>query len=142
VHVGEATGTRAGGLTTRKEADMASDKGTSELFGEGLPGTGGDFVDPNDVEGHVRHPEPDGAKNAPGPTVSTPDDSDTEGHVRLTESGGPEEGHGWGEGSPGRSSVRFIVEDDVEGHLYRSGPTTQGGEFARRGPSDNPHGDR
>ncbi len=57
-------------------------------------------------------------------------------------SGGPEEGHGWGEGSPGRSSVRFIDEDDVEGHLYRSGPTTQGGEFAKRGPSDNPHGDR
>ena len=121
---------------------MASDQGKSELIGGGLPGTGGDFVDPNDVEGHVRRPMPDGAKNAPGPTDSTPDGSDTEGHVRLTESGGPEEGHGWGEGSPGRSSVRFIDEDDVEGHLYRSGPTTQGGEFAKRGPSDKPHGDR
>ncbi len=49
---------------------MASDQGKSELIGEGLPGTGGDFVDQNDVEGH--------------------------------KSGGPEEGHGWGEGSPGR----------------------------------------
>lgn len=125
---------------------MASDKGTSELFGEGLPGTGGDFVDPKDVEGHVRPPKPEslgaprpeslGAPVAPGPTDSQGED-DVEGHT----SGGPEEGHGWGEGSPGRSSVRFIDEDDVEGHLYRSGPTTQGGEFAKRGPSENPHGD-
>ena len=122
---------------------MASDKGTSELFGDGLPGTGGDFVDPNDVEGHKSAtPEFEGAKHVPGPTDGTPDDSDTEGHVRLTEPGGPEEGHGWGEGSPGRSSVRFIDEDDVEGHLYRGGPTTAGGEFAKRGPGDNPHGDR
>ena len=93
---------------------MASDQGKSKLFGEGLPGTGGDFVDPNDVEGHVR----------------------------VTESGGPDEGHGWGEDAPGRPGVRFIDEDDVEGHLYRSGPTTQGGEFAKRSPSDNPHGER
>ena len=56
---------------------MASDQGKSELIGGGLPGTGGDFVDPNDVEGHVRRPVPDGAKNAPGPTDSTPDGSDT-----------------------------------------------------------------
>ena len=89
---------------------MASDQGKSQLFGEGLPGTGGDFVDPNDVEGH--------------------------------QSGGPDQGHGWGEDAPGRASVRFIDEDDVEGHLHRSGPTTQGGEVARRVPSDNPHGER
>ena len=122
---------------------MASDKGKSELFGEGLPGTGGDFVDPNDVEGHVRltESEPLGGIDAPGPTDSQ-SDADVEGHVRLTESGGPDEGHGWGEDAPGRSSVRFIDEDDVEGHLYRSGPTTQGGEFAKRVPSDNPHGER
>ena len=62
--------------------------------------------------------------------------------MRLTASGGPDEGHGWGEDAPGRSSVRFIDEDDVEGHLYRGGPTTQGGEFAKRGPGDNPHGER
>ena len=119
---------------------MASDKGTSELFGEGLPGTGGDFVDPNDVEGHKSGgPEPEllGAPNAPGPTDSRGED-DVEGH----ESGGPEQGHGWGEGSPGRSSIRFIDEDDVEGHIYRGGPSTQGGEFAKRVPSDNPHGER
>jgi len=89
---------------------MASDQGKSELIGEGLPGTGGDFVDQNDVEGH--------------------------------KSGGPEEGHGWGEGSPGRVVSRISDEDDVEGHLYRGRPTTQGGEFAKRGPSDNPHGER
>ena len=134
---------------------MASDQGKSELFGEGLPGTGGDFVDPNDVEGHVRLTESDplGAKAAPDPTDTEPGESDVEGHT----SGGPEEGHGWGEDAPGRTSVRFtdegqdapgrtsvrfIDEDDVEGHLYRSGPTTQGGEFAKRGPSDNPHGER
>jgi hypothetical protein len=126
---------------------MASDKGTSELFGEGLPGTGGDFVDPKDVEGHggpepeslgAPRPESLGAPNAPGPTDGRPDDDDVAGHA----AGGPEEGHGWGEGSPGRSSVRFIDEDDVEGHLYRGGPTTQGGEFAKRGPGDNPHGER
>jgi hypothetical protein len=119
---------------------MASDKGTSELFGEGLPGTGGDFVDPNDVEGHKSGaPEPEslGAPNAPGPTDSQGED-DVEGH----ESGGPEQGHGWGEGSPGRSGIRFIDEDDVECHIYRGGPTTQGGEFAKRVPSDNPHGER
>jgi hypothetical protein len=126
---------------------MASDQGKSELIGGGLPGTGGDFVDPNDVEGHGNPPKPEslgapkpeslGAPNAPGPTDGQGED-DVEGH----KSGGPEEGHGGGEGSPGRSSVRFIDEDDVEGHLYRSGPTTQGGEFAKRGPSDNPHGDR
>jgi len=117
---------------------MASDQGKSQLFGEGLPGTGGDFVDPNDVEGHVRltDSEPLGVTDAPGPTDSSADD--VEGH----QSGGPDQGHGWGEDAPGRASVRFIDEDDVEGHLHRSGPTTQGGEVARRVPSDNPHGER
>ena len=46
---------------------MASDQGKSELFGEGLPGTGGDFVDPNDVEGQSVQSKPEGAKNAPRP---------------------------------------------------------------------------
>jgi hypothetical protein len=31
-------------------------------------------------------------------------------------------------------------EDDTEGHLYGSGPSTQGEVFPH--PSDNPHGDR
>jgi hypothetical protein len=32
-------------------------------------------------------------------------------------------------------------ERDTEGHLYTGGPRTQG-EFTRRGPGENPHGDR
>ena len=86
---------------TRKEAEMASDQGKSKLFGEGLPGTGGDFVDPKDVEGHVRlteseplgapKPESLGAPNAPGPTDGRSDDDDVVGHT----SGGPDQGHGW-----------------------------------------------
>ena len=86
---------------------MASDKGTSKLFGEGLPGTGGDFVDPNDVEGHL------------GPTDSEP--------LGATDAPAPTDGR---------------AEDDVEGHQHRSGPTTQGGEFAKRVPTNNPHGER
>ena len=31
--------------------------------------------------------------------------------------------------------------DDAETGLYSPGPTTQG-EFVKRGPGDNPHGDR
>ncbi len=92
---------------------MAGDESKSKLFGEGLPGTGGDFVDPKDVEGHRSDPTQDGP---PG--------------VRI-----------FGENQPGRTDVKFIDEDDVEGHLYRSGPTTQGGEFAKRLPTDNPHGE-
>jgi hypothetical protein len=32
-------------------------------------------------------------------------------------------------------------EQDTEGHLYTGGPKTQG-EFTRRGPGENPHGER
>lgn len=31
--------------------------------------------------------------------------------------------------------------DDTEGHLFTGGPTTQG-EFAKRAPNQNPHGER
>ena len=96
---------------------MASDQDKSKLFGEGLPGTGGDFIDPNDTEGHVRHNEqPDG--------------------------GGPVELGTRGEDGLGRLRARFTdADEDTEGHLYRTGPTTTG-EFAKRVPSDNPHGER
>ncbi len=67
-----------------------NDQGKEGIFGQRLPGTGGDVVLRND-EGQ-----------------------DADGH---------------------RSG------DDVEGHLYTGGPKTQG-EFTRRGPGENPHGER
>ena len=61
---------------------MADEQGTSKLFGDGLPGTGGDFIDPND----------------------------TEGHVKLTddESAGPIKSRSWGE-DDGRSPIGLFV---------------------------------
>ena len=90
-----------------------SDPGES-VVGRGLPGTGGDITPTDldhDVEGH-RYKSDDFNPDAPKP----------------------------GEG------VKAIPEDaedgkDVEGHLFRMGPTTEG-EFSRRGPNENPHGDR
>jgi hypothetical protein len=85
---------------------MANEQGKSRLFGEGLPGTGGDFIDPNDTEGHGTPAEPQTVRTADQPR---PTDSQ--------------------------------LDDDTEGHLYRSGPSTSG-EFAKRVPSDDPHGER
>ena len=88
------------------------DQGKSELFGEGLPGTGGDFIDPGDVEGHRK------------------------AYALPTGEGGTEEGRA-------RDYMRRAVDDsqdDVEGHLYTGGPSTQG-EFVKRAPGANPHGD-
>ena len=123
---------------------MADEQGKSKLFGEGLPGTGGDFIDPNDTEGHVRYAEPTPTGlDEPGPTDSRPDDSDTEGHVRFTDDGpgGPTNVRGWGEDGDGRSRAKFIDDQDVEGHSYRTGPTTSG-DFEKRPPIRNPHGER
>jgi hypothetical protein len=85
---------------------MGEDKG-EKLIGQ-LPGTGGDFIDPKDVEGHRR-------------TIAVPYDQDT------TDTPTP--------------PTYPDVEGDVEGHLYRGGPSTQG-EIIRRGPGENPHGER
>jgi hypothetical protein len=86
------------------------DQGKSELFGEGLPGTGGDFIDPGDVEGHRRILMNDSGEVGPAPARVTAQPPVTDG-------------------------------DDTEGHLYTGGPSTQG-EFAKRAPGDNPHGER
>jgi hypothetical protein len=82
----------------------AEHEGKAEVFGQGLPGTGGDVARRGD-DGSGMRPDGDG---------------------------------------------------DVEGHLYRGGPTTQGeirqrdpGEsmkrdadgFMKRGPDHNPHGE-
>lgn len=77
------------------------------IFGQNLPGTGGDVVMRNDA------------------------DQDVEGHRVSNWSGGTEDG----------SEPPADGGTDVEGHLYSSGPTTQG-EFTRRGPGRNPHGER
>lgn len=91
-----------------------SDPGES-VVGRGLPGTGGDIspTDPDlDVEGHRYKSGTDFNPDAPKP----------------------------GEGV---RAPNLDAEDgkDVEGHLFRMGPTTEG-EFSRRGPNENPHGDR
>ncbi|MEO5965987.1 MAG: hypothetical protein ABIR11_11020, partial [Candidatus Limnocylindrales bacterium] len=45
-------------------------------------------------------------------------------------------------GGGGRTSIPGVDDaEDTEGHLYTGGPTTQG-EFAKRAPGDNPHGER
>jgi len=68
---------------------LSNDPGEEGIFGQGLPGTGGDVLRREDA---------------------------------------------------GASPI-LRREDDVEGHLYTGGPTTQG-EFTRRGPGQNPHGER
>lgn len=83
-----------------------------------LPGTGGDFK-----------PRADGG------------DEDVEGHRQKLDDSG-EGARDRVDGSEGaRTRADGTDEDDVEGHLYRMGPTTEG-EFARRGPGENPNGDR
>lgn len=94
-----------------------------EFTGQRLPGTGGDVIRrDDDVEGHraIRGEEE---------AIRRDDD----GAIRRDDDG----------------AIRR--DDDVEGHrlirelgqeeLYRGGPTTQG-EVIRRGPGDNPHGER
>ena len=124
---------------------MADDKGTSQLFGESLPGTGGDFIDTNDVEGHMgnKHitpmpPSADGPEGnrGPGGHIPTLDGSDTEGHRKGP--GGNIPNADGGDGSPDDFSNKRLfrdfdggTDDDVEGH-----------GFAKRAPGENPHGDR
>ena len=95
-----------------------SDDTGDKFAGTMLPGTGGDFVDETDVEGHRKAPlmatEPDGARQRSIPDV---EGDDVEGH---------------------RKAPLMAIEPD---ELYRGGPTTQG-EVIMRGPGDNPHGDR
>ncbi len=88
-----------------------NDDGKSGILGQGLPGTGGDFA-PTDTD-------------------------DVEGHRQQ---------HGDDAQPDGVNTRRPVPsvdgdEQDTEGHLFHTGPTTQG-EFSRRGPGENPHGDR
>lgn len=100
---------------------------SDDFTGQRLPGTGGDFLDTSDVEGHIRR-DAEGVLRRDGEGIRRDaegirrdGDLDVEGHIRrdggdtLRREGGPDE-------------------------LYRGGPTTQG-EVLRRGPGDNPHAD-
>jgi hypothetical protein len=92
---------------------MGAKQDGEKLLGQ-LPGTGGDFVDTNDTEGHrAKMDPPEVAKRNPEDVAKRDPENDVEGH-RLP---------------------------DGEEDLYRGGPTTQG-EIVMRGPGDNPHGDR
>jgi hypothetical protein len=125
----------------RGRLDMGTnDQGKSNVFGEGLPGTGGDFIDTNDTEGHKANTkyEPPRADGGPDDFLRTKpipnlDGSDVEGHG--TE-GGPDD-------FLRTKPIPNIdgTDEDVEGHLYTGGPSTQG-EFSKRAPSDSPHGER
>ena len=123
---------------------MADDKGTSQLFGESLPGTGGDYIDTNDVEGHMTNkhitpmpPSADGGDGSPegnrgpGGHIPTLDGTDTEGHRK-----GPGGNIPNVDGSPDGFNNKKLFpgiegDDDVEGH-----------GFAKRAPGENPNGDR
>jgi hypothetical protein len=113
---------------------MADDKGTSQLFGESLPGTGGEYLDTNDVEGHMgnKHitpmpPSADGGPDGIGGKGRSPlpeiGGTDTEGHRKgpggnipnLDADAGPE-----GIGGKGRSPLPEVDGTDTEGH--RKGP--------------------
>ena len=94
---------------------MAKMKNADQQVGQ-LPGTGGDFLDTEDTEGHrrIREAGSDVVRREDETGRTFPDvEDDVEGHRRIR------------------------GEED----LYRGGPTTQG-EIVMRGPNDNPHGDR
>src|SRR5215204_1198382 len=185
---------RAAPADGHRRRQMADDQAKSKLFGESLPGTGGDFIDTNDVEGHMpsNHLSPKPLNSIPGKNlVGSATEGDVDGHAipgknlvgsatdgegaipgkNLTGSAIPgknltgslsgeedTEGHAipgknlvgsaipgknlTGSAIPGKNLVGSATdEDDVEGHIFTGGPSTQD-EFAKRGPGENPHGER
>jgi len=140
----------------RGRLDMGTnDQGKSNVFGEGLPGTGGDFIDTNDTEGHKANTkyEPPRADGGPDDFLRTKpipnldgSEEDVEGHRgrggRIPTADGSEEGAGPDDFLRTKPIPNIDGSDeDVEGHLYTGGPSTQG-EFSKRAPSDSPHGER
>ena len=163
------------------------DETMDQFGGQTLPGTGGDYIDESDVEGHRAKAQkavddgagPEGQKRMQS---FSGDESDVEGHRAKAQKAVDD-----GAGPEGQKRMQSFSgdESDVEGHraprrrrrsttaraprarsacsrsratratsratgarrdaepdgLYRGGPTTQG-EVIRRGPGDNPHGDR
>ncbi len=98
------------------------EQGQDGFLGQPMPGTGGDARRDDDVEGHrATRDEGEGAARR---------DDDVEGAARRDDD---VEGH--------RLKAPFAGDDTGPEELYRGGPTTQG-EVIRRGPGDNPHGER
>ena len=112
--------------------------GSGEHIGQGMTGTGGDFLDQNDVEGHVakRDDAGDGIHmKLPKGIEDEARSRDVEGHRARS---GALEGEGIHMKLPkgiGDEARTARDGDDVEGHLYHGGPTTQG--EARSKGSDN-----
>jgi hypothetical protein len=135
----------------------SKDEQQAGIFGEGMPGTGGDvrYEEDEDVSGHSSDDGPDsiGKKiDPPFPSAKvTEGDEDTAGHWTKNPRLPGAEGEGWtknprlpgaeGEGWTKNPRLPGADGDDVEGHLYTGGPSTQG-EFAKRAPDENPHGER
>ncbi len=131
---------------------MADDKGTSQLFGESLPGTGGDYIDTNDVEGHMTNkhitpmpPSADGGDGSPegnrgpGGHIPTLDGTDTEGHRKGP--GGNIPNADGSEGGPDDFNNKKLFPgvdgDDTEGHRKGPGgniPNVDGSADGYRGP--------
>jgi hypothetical protein len=122
-----------------------------QIGGQPLPGTGGDFIDTQDVEGHraraVKAVEDEVGPDGQQRLTKYSDEEDVEGHRARAVKAVEDE-----VGPDGQQRLtKYSDEEDVEGHglrrdaepdgLYRGGPTTQG-EVIKRGPGENPHGDR
>jgi hypothetical protein len=136
---------------------MGAKREDNEVSGTPFPGTGGDFVDGNDVEGHrvprlgpedaIRREGDDALRRDADPLRRDGEDAAR----RLSDAEDDVEGHRVPRYGPqdairredDEAARRWPAgeEQDVEGHLYRNLPTTQG-EIIRRGPGDNPHGER
>ena len=68
-------------------------------------------------------------RKAPGRFCSISSYHGTFSSVAGARPGGQTQLRGWGEDGDGRTRSKFIDDQDVEGHLYRTGPTTSG-DFA------------
>ncbi|HEX5826933.1 MAG TPA: hypothetical protein VFY23_05385, partial [Candidatus Limnocylindrales bacterium] len=118
---------------------MAGTTGKDQLFGETLPGTGGDYINRTDVEGHMSDQDridqggPEGVAGGRGTRLPGAADDDTEGHkIGKPGSVTPPAADGGPEGVAGGRGTRLpgatgSDEDDVEGHRRYGGYQTLDG---------------
>src|SRR5215204_6566280 len=114
---------RAAPADGHRRRQMADDQAKSKLFGESLPGTGGDFIDTNDVEGHMpsNHLSPKPLNSIPGKNlVGSATEGDVDGHAipgkNLVGSAIPGKNL-TGSAIPGKNLVGSATgDDDTEGH--------------------------
>jgi hypothetical protein len=111
------------------------DNTQDQVFNSRIPGTGGDFIDDQDVEGHATNKAKfadEGGPEGAQPRLAKVDgsDDDVEGHAtnkaKFADEGGPE-------GAQPRLAKVDGSDDDVEGHS-RIGPIIA---RADGGPEDN-----